>query len=78
MTASATAPPTPHNKLSRLPSIHRLTLEGRTDSEYAQRQKKITKHFFGVKLHACYNFEEEQQREASTQARGLRCCVSRP
>jgi hypothetical protein len=48
MTASATAPPTPHKTLSRLPRIHRLTLEGPTDGEYAQRQKKITKHFFGV------------------------------
>jgi hypothetical protein len=46
--ASATAPPAPHNKLSRLPWIHRVSLESHTDGEYAQKQKKITKHFFGV------------------------------
>jgi hypothetical protein len=46
--ASATAPPAPHNKLSRLPSTHRVTVEPRTNREYAQKQKKITKHFFGV------------------------------
>src|SRR6266436_6690141 len=47
MTASATAPPTPHKKLSRLPSTHRPTLECHTDDEYAQKPKKITTHFFG-------------------------------
>src|SRR6266567_3023906 len=48
MTASATAPPAPHNKRSRLPNPHRVSLDCHTDGEYAQRQKKITKHFFGV------------------------------
>jgi hypothetical protein len=47
ITASATAPPAPHNKLSRLPWIHRVSLEPHTDGEYAQKQKIITTHFFG-------------------------------
>jgi hypothetical protein len=46
ITASATAPPAPHNKLSRLPSTHRPRLEYHTNGEYAQKQKKITTHFF--------------------------------
>ena len=46
MTASATAPPAPHNKLSRLPRMHRVILEPHTNREYAQKQKIITKHFF--------------------------------
>src|SRR6476646_9161263 len=47
ITASATAPPAPHKKLSRLPWIHRVSLESHTDGEYAQKQKKFTTHFFG-------------------------------
>ena len=47
ITASATAPPAPHNKLSRLPWIHRVSLEPHTNGEYAQKQKIITTHFFG-------------------------------
>ena len=47
MSASATAPPAPHNKLSRLPWIHRVTLECHTNREYAQKQKIVTTHFFG-------------------------------
>src|SRR5215470_11821235 len=46
ITASATAPPAPHNKLSRLLWIHRVTLEPHTNREYAQRQKIMTTHFF--------------------------------
>ena len=46
ITASATAPPAPHNKLSRLPWIHRVSLELHTNREYAQKQKIITTHFF--------------------------------
>jgi hypothetical protein len=45
ITASATPPPAPQNKLSRLPSIHRASLEPNTNHEYAQKQKKITKDF---------------------------------
>src|SRR5438034_9113273 len=48
ITASATAPPAPHNKLSRLPWIHRVSLECHTDGEYAQKQKLMTTHFFGL------------------------------
>jgi hypothetical protein len=48
ITASATAPPAPHNKLSRLPRIHRVSLESHTNGEYAQKQKIITTHFFGL------------------------------
>src|SRR5215831_3870802 len=47
ITVSATAPPAPHNKLSRLPSTHRVSLESHTNGEYAQKQKTITRHFFG-------------------------------
>src|SRR4029077_13597811 len=42
MTASATAPPAPHNRRSRLPNTHRLSLECPTDGEYAQKQKEFT------------------------------------
>jgi hypothetical protein len=48
ITASATAPPAPHNKLSRLPWIHRVSLERHTNGEYAQKQKLMTTHFFGL------------------------------
>src|SRR5436190_13356801 len=47
ITASATAPPAPHNKLSTLPWIHRVSLEPHTNGEYAQKQKIMTTHFFG-------------------------------
>jgi len=47
MTATAPAPPALHNKLSRLPWIHRVSLECHTDGEYAQKQKVMTTHFFG-------------------------------
>src|SRR6187551_284279 len=47
ITASATAPPAPHKKLSRLPWIHRVVLEPHTNREYAQKRKNITTHFFG-------------------------------
>src|SRR6478672_12296463 len=50
ITASATAPPAPHKKLSRLPWIHRVSLEPHTNGEYAQKQKTITTHFFGCFL----------------------------
>jgi len=50
ITASATAPPAPHNKVSRLPWTHRVSLDPRTDGEFAQKQKKITTHFFGFFL----------------------------
>jgi hypothetical protein len=46
MTASATAPAAPHNKASRLPWMHRVSLEYHTDGEYAQKQKNLTTHFF--------------------------------
>jgi len=48
ITASATAPPAPQKKLSRLPWIHRVSLEPHTNREYAHKNKKITNHFFGV------------------------------
>ena len=47
ITASATAPPAPQNKLSRLTRIHRVSLERLTNGEYAQKQKLMTTHFFG-------------------------------
>jgi len=48
ITVNATAPPALHKKVSRLPWTHRVTLEPHTNREYAQKQKKITTHFFGV------------------------------
>src|SRR6266511_2786680 len=50
MTASATAPPAPHNTVSRLPRIHRVSLECHTNGEYAQKTKTLTTHFFGFFL----------------------------
>jgi hypothetical protein len=47
ITASATAPPAPHSRLSRLPRIHRISLERHTDGEYAQKREMLTTHFFG-------------------------------
>jgi hypothetical protein len=47
ITVSATAPPAPHNKLSRLRFIHRVSLECHTNGEYAQKSKTMTTHFFG-------------------------------
>ena len=47
ITASAKAPPAPHNKRSRLPSTQRPTLEYCTDGEYAQKPGKIPPHLFG-------------------------------
>jgi len=55
ITASATAPPAPHNKLSRLPWTHRVSLEPHTNREYAQKRKIITTHFFGRFLLASQN-----------------------
>ena len=46
ITASATAPPAPHNKLSRLPWIHRVSLEGHTNGEYAQKNQNADYAFF--------------------------------
>src|SRR6516164_8851337 len=45
ITASATAPPAPHNKLSRLGWIHRVSLEPHTNREYAQKQKCLQRIF---------------------------------
>src|SRR6266545_1223786 len=50
MTASATAPPAPHNRLSCLLRIHRVSLECHTNAEYAQKREMLTTHFFGVFL----------------------------
>src|SRR5437867_10527834 len=44
ITASATAPPAPHNRLSRLPWIHRVNLERPTDDEYAKKKDNMTTH----------------------------------
>lgn len=50
ITARATAPPALHKKLSRLPCIHRVSLENHTNREYAQKLKIVTTHFFGFFL----------------------------
>src|SRR5215469_4612513 len=46
ISASATAPPAPHKKVSRLTWTHRVSLETHTNREYAQNQKTVTTHFF--------------------------------
>src|SRR4249919_2601824 len=56
ITASATAPPAPQNKLSRLPWIHRVSLEHHTNSEYAQKQKIVATHFFRFFLSGLLQF----------------------
>ena len=48
ITVSATDPPAPHKKVSRLPWTHRVGLESHTNREYAQKGKRNTKYFFGV------------------------------
>ena len=50
ITPSATAPPAPQNKLSRLPKTHRVSLEHHTNREYAQKRKIVTTHFFSFFL----------------------------
>jgi hypothetical protein len=52
ITASAAVPPTPHSSFSRLPWIHRVSLECHTDGEYCQKHKTVTTHFFGFFLSA--------------------------
>jgi hypothetical protein len=47
ITASAAVPPTPHKIFSRLPWIHRVTLECHTNGEYVQNDKIMTTHFYG-------------------------------
>ena len=59
ITASATAPPVPHNKLSRLLLMHRDSLECHTESEYAQKKKIVTTHFFGPFLTHYQNSTDE-------------------
>src|SRR6516162_10177186 len=56
ITASATAPPAPHNKLSRLPWIHRVSLECHTNREYAQKKKNLTTRFFRFSLASLSKF----------------------
>ena len=56
ITATATAPPALHKKVSRLPWTHRVSLETHTNREYAQKQKIVTTHFFGRFLSRPSNF----------------------
>jgi hypothetical protein len=63
MRASATTPPAPHNRRSRVPNTHRVSLDCHTDDEYAQKQEKITKHFFRRLVTRLLEFEKEPQRE---------------
>src|SRR5215211_2595095 len=60
--ASPTAPPAPHNKLSRLLWIHRVTLEPRTNREYAQKRKIITMHFLPGLVTRLLELEETQHK----------------
>ena len=47
ITASAAVPPTPHRILSRLPWIHRVSLDCHTNTKCCQRIKNSTTHFYG-------------------------------
>src|ERR1700741_1536332 len=47
ITASAAVAPTPHKTFSRLPCIHRVSLECHTNGEYCQKQEIVTTHFYG-------------------------------
>ena len=58
MTASATVPPAPHKNFSRLPRIHRVSLECHTNGEYCQKAKIVTTHFFGFFLMVHQNFTD--------------------
>jgi hypothetical protein len=49
MTASAAVPPIAHNSFSRLPWVHRVSLERHTNGEYGQKDKTLATHFFGKK-----------------------------
>ena len=62
ITASAAPPPALHNKLSRLPWIHRVSLERHTNGEYAQKQKMITTHFFRFFLRTYQNSTDSGER----------------
>ena len=58
ITASAAVPPTPHKIFSRLPWIHRVSLECHTNEEYCQKHKIVTTHFFGFFLMVHQNFTD--------------------
>ena len=70
ITASATAPPAPQNKLSRLPWIHGVSLEPHTNGEYAQKQKIVTTHFFGL-----FESDSHNLSIASAPSAATRYCV---
>src|SRR5215468_8246279 len=76
ITASATAPPAPHKKVSRLTWTHRVSLETHTNREYAQNQKIITTHFFRFLLPDCQNFGDVGERHVWPH--GIASVISRP
>src|SRR6266511_1193628 len=47
ITASAAVPPTPQSSFSRLPWIHRVSLECHTKTECRQKLNVPTTHFYG-------------------------------
>src|SRR5215470_17105773 len=49
ITASAAVPPTPHKIFSRLPRVHRASLECHTKAKSAQKAEISTTHFYGKK-----------------------------
>ena len=70
ISASATAPPAPQNRFSRLPWIHPLSLEPHTNREYAQKQKIVTTHFFGL-----FESDSHNLSIASAPKAAMRYCV---
>ena len=53
ITVSAAVPPMAHNSFSRLPWIHRVSLECHMSSECCQKDGTATTHFYGKSL--CFN-----------------------
>ena len=49
MTASAAVPPIAHNSFSRLPWVHRVSLERHTNGEYGQKRQDLDYAFFRKK-----------------------------
>src|ERR1700719_3323507 len=48
ITVSATPPPTTHQSFSRLPWIHRVSLECSTTDAVLRQRPDVTTHFYGI------------------------------
>src|SRR5215469_1806551 len=66
ITASAAVPPAPHKIFSRLPCVHRVSLEYHTNGEYCQKDKIVTTHFFGKNPSNFFRFDTRPNPDAAT------------